>query len=152
MLNFFRELLSNNKNIQTLKEVENNTLQIASCALFLELANADDDFSNEEKTRIVELMKTNFKLTDEEVNKLLELSQKQIDKSVSAYEFTEIINEKLSEEDKYQIIKNLWQLAYVDGKLDKYEDYYIRKISNNLHISNQDRISAKLEVKKGLNL
>jgi uncharacterized tellurite resistance protein B-like protein len=97
-------------------------------------------------------MKNNFKLTDEEVNKLLELSQKQIDKSVSAYEFTEIINEKLSEEEKYQIIKNLWQLAYVDGKLDKYEDYYIRKISNNLHISNQDRISAKLEVKKKLNL
>jgi uncharacterized tellurite resistance protein B-like protein len=153
MLNFFKDLFSNNKsNTQATEKEENNALQIASCALFLELANADDDFSNEEKTRIVELMKNNFKLTDEEVNKLLELSQKQIDKSVSAYEFTEIINEKLSEEEKYQIIKNLWQLAYVDGKLDKYEDYYIRKISNNLHISNQDRISAKLEVKKKLNL
>jgi len=151
MLNFFKELFAN-KNNQSNAEEDNNALQIASCALLLELANADDDFSNEEKTRIVELMKTNFKLTDEEVGKLLELSENQIKKSVSAYEFTEIINEKLNEEEKYQIIKNLWQLAYIDGKLDKYEDYFIRKISNNLHISNQDRIATKLEVKKEMKL
>ena len=152
MLNFFKELFADNKSKQQNAEEENNSLQIASCALLLELANADDEFSDEEKTRVVELMKTSFNLTDEEVDKLLELSQKQIEKSVSAYEFTEIINKQLNEDEKYQIIKNLWQLAYVDGKLDKYEDYYIRKISNNLHISNQDRIAAKLEVKKEMKL
>ena len=151
MLNFFKELFADKSKQQNAEE-ENNSLQIASCALLLELANADDEFSDEEKTRVVELMKTNFNLTDEEVDKLLELSQKQIEKSVSAYEFTEIINKQLNEDEKYQIIKNLWQLAYVDGKLDKYEDYYIRKISNNLHISNQDRIAAKLEVKKEMKL
>ena len=151
MLNFFKELFANKSKQQNAEE-ENNSLQIASGALLLELANADDEFSDEEKTRVVELMKTNFNLTDEEVDKLLELSQKQIEKSVSAYEFTEIINKQLNEDEKYQIIKNLWQLAYVDGKLDKYEDYYIRKISNNLHISNQDRIAAKLEVKKEMKL
>ncbi len=153
MLDFFKEIFSNNKNNkQSTEHDDNKAIQIASCALFLELANADDDFSHEERKRIIELMKANFKLTDEEIDKLFELSQQQIEKSVSAYEFTEIINEKLSEEEKYEIVKNLWRLAYVDKKLDKYEDYYIRKISNNLHISNQDRIAAKLEVKKELNL
>ncbi len=153
MLDFFKEIFSNNKNNkQSTEHDDNKAIQIASCALFLELANADDDFSDEERKRIIELMKANFKLTDEEIDKLFELSQQQIEKSVSAYEFTEIINEKLSEEEKYEIVKNLWRLAYVDKKLDKYEDYYIRKISNNLHISNQDRIAAKLEVKKELNL
>ncbi len=151
MLNFFKELFADKSKRQNAEE-ENNSLQIASCALLLELANSDDDFSDEEKTRVIELMKTNFNLTDEEVDKLLELSQKQIEKSVSSYEFTEIINKQLNEDEKYQIIKNLWQLAYVDGKLDKYEDYYIRKISNNLHISNKERIAAKLEVKKEMNL
>ena len=153
MLDFFKEIFSNTKNNKQPSEHDDNkAIQIASCALFLELANADDDFSHEERKRIIELMKANFKLTDEEIDKLFELSQQQIEKSVSAYEFTEIINEKLSEEEKYEIVKNLWRLAYVDKKLDKYEDYYIRKISNNLHISNQDRIAAKLEVKKELNL
>lgn len=152
MLNFFKELFADNKSKQQNAEEENNSLQIASCALLLELANADDEFSDEEKTRVVELMKTNFNLTDEEVNKLLELSQKQIEKSVSAYEFTEIINKQLNEDEKYQIIKNLWQLAYVDGRLDKYEDYYIRKISSNLHVSDKDRIAAKLEVKEEMKL
>ncbi len=151
MLNFFKELFADKSKRQNAEE-ENNSLQIASCALLLELANSDDDFSDEEKTRVIELMKTNFNLTDRDVDKLLELSQKQIEKSVSSYEFTEIINKQLNEDEKYQIIKNLWQLAYVDGKLDKYEDYYIRKISNNLHISNKERIAAKLEVKKEMNL
>ncbi len=152
MLDFFKEIFSNKNNKQQTETDDNKAIQIASCALFLELANADDDFSNDERKRIIELMKNNFKLSDEEIDKLFELSQQQINKSVSAYEFTEIINEKLNEEEKYEIVKNLWRLAYVDKKLDKYEDYYIRKISNNLHISNQDRIAAKLEVKKELNL
>ena len=71
---------------------------------------------------------------------------------MSIYEFTEIINEQINHNEKYEIVKNLWQLAFIDGRLDKYEDYYIRKISNNLQLSNQDRISAKLEVKEEMKL
>ena len=38
----------------------------------------------------------------------------------------------------------LWDVAYADGRIDKYEDYTIRKISDLLYIKHADFIKAKL--------
>ena len=38
----------------------------------------------------------------------------------------------------------LWDIAYSDGRIDKYEDYTIRKISDLLYIKHSDFIKAKL--------
>jgi uncharacterized tellurite resistance protein B-like protein len=41
-----------------------------------------------------------------------------------------------------------WQIVYVDGKLDKHEDYLMHKFSKLLHISHKHFINAKLKVKR----
>jgi uncharacterized tellurite resistance protein B-like protein len=122
-------------------------LQIATCALFIELAYADDEFAPEEKDLIIDVMKKSFNLTDDEVNELIKLAEEQINKSVSVYEFTNIINEKFSYDQKYEIVENLWKLIFVDKNFHAYEDYFIRKIVNNLHLSHKDMIAAKLKAK-----
>jgi uncharacterized tellurite resistance protein B-like protein len=40
----------------------------------------------------------------------------------------------------------LWSVAYADDKLDRYEEYYVRKIADLLYISHSDYIKAKLSV------
>ena len=150
MLNYLKELFTN----KTEAEAENSShkLEIAACALLMEIANADDNFSEEEKTKIIELMKKKFNLTEEEVLNIISKSEEEIKKSVSLYEFTDILNNNLNNDEKYSILKHLWRIAYADGDLDAYEDHYIKQISNNLHIYNQERIAAKLEVKEELGL
>ncbi len=123
-------------------------LQIATCALFIEVANADDKFLKIEHEKLIQLMKEFFKIGDEYVNELIELSNRQVAESLSVYEFTSEINLNCSQEEKYEIVKNLWRLIFVDNELHPYEDYLIRKISNNLHLSHRDMIAAKLEVKE----
>jgi len=153
MLKYLKNLVS--KKSKKPSEVNSNTehlLQVASCALFLELANADDEFTDDEKKQIIILMEKQFSINSTDIKKLIEQAKGEVVDSVSIYEFTEIINNQLENDEKYEIIKNLWRLAYVDGRLDKYEDYFIRKISNNLNLSNQDRISAKMEVKEEMKL
>lgn len=153
MLNYLKELFT-----QTALDTESDNnksqhkLQIAACALLLEIATADDDFSDDEKNRISDLMKNKFELTDTEVNNLISKSEEEIQNSVSIYEFTDVLNKSLNNEEKYRIIKYLWHIAYADGNLDSYEEFYIKKISNNLHLHHKDRIAAKLEVKKELEL
>ena len=51
------------------------------------------------------------------------------------HEFTTLRHEHLSDDDKARIIDLLWQVAYVDGKLDKYEDALVLKISDLLYVS-----------------
>ena len=122
-------------------------VQIATCALFLEVAHSDDDFSMEEKEFIESTMKEKFNLDDKMVSELIDLSMRQTERSVSLYEFTEIINQIFDQNSKFDILKNLWRLVFADGKLDQYEEYFIRKISGNLHMEHSDMIAAKMEVK-----
>lgn len=154
MLSYLRDLFNppTRGNIESEDINKNRKLQIAACALLLEIANADDEFGEEENDRITELLKAQFDLTEDEVVNIISKSEEELNKSVSLYEFTDILNKNLTSDEKYQILKYLWHIAYSDGNLDSYEDHYIKKISNNLHIFNQERIAAKFEVKKELGI
>ncbi len=152
MINFLKELFLDKTNNENKKVSNKHKLNIAACALLIEIATADDNFSNEEKTRITEIMKNKFQLSEGEVNNIISLSKEEIKSSVSIYEFTDILNKQLNNDEKYSILKSLWHIAYADGNLDSYEEHYIKTISNNLHLYNKDRIAAKLEVKKELGL
>ena len=154
MIDFFKKMITEKEIVDLAAEPTNEKkrLQIATCALFLEVAHSDDDFSIEEKIFIESTMRDKFNLDEQTVSELIELSMKQTDKSVSLYEFTEIINQHFDKNAKYEVMKNLWRLVFADDNLDKYEEHFLRKISGNLHIEHSDFIAAKLEVKAENNL
>lgn len=139
---------SSNEDYDWLREIDpKKRLQIATCALFIEIANADERFLEIEKNKVIELMRSLFNLNNEYIEELIELSKRSIEDSLSLYEFTSEINANCNQEEKYEIVKNLWRLIFVDDNLHPYEDYLIRKISNSLHVSHSDMIAAKIEVK-----
>lgn len=150
MLELIKDLLTGkkekNEEIINLVPYEKK-LQIATCALFLEVANSDDNFAKEEKENIYKSMKEIFGLDEQYIKELISLSEEQIRNSVSLYEFTDIINQNFSKDEKYEVVKNLWKLIYTDNKVDKYEDLFIKRISSNFHLEHKDLIAAKLEVK-----
>jgi len=151
MINFLKDLIYKEERAEkSPSDYSNSTkrVQIATCALFIEVANSDDEFSDDEKKLIFDLMKNQYHLSEEEMYELMDLSHEQIQESVSLYEFTEIINKNFDSTEKYSVLKNLWRLILIDGKLDKHEEYFVRKISNNLHLEHKDLIAAKMEVKK----
>lgn len=153
MLNFFKELFNDTLNImEPSQDKSDHKLKVAACALLLEIAGADDNFESAERNKIIDIMIDKFNLNKNEVNNIINESESTIDKSVSLYEFTDILNKQLTNNQKYEILKNLWHIAFADGNLDTYEDHYIKRISNNLHMYNKDRIAAKMEVKSELGL
>lgn len=159
MLKFFRDLLgdSTKNNPQhyssdSVPESSEKKLQLATCALFLEVAHADESFQPEEREKIISVMKDMFELNEDEVDELIKQSDEIVKKSVSLYEFTDVINNHFSKEEKFEIVKNLWRLILVDEKINKYEEHFVRTITNNFHLEHQDMIAAKLEVKEELGL
>lgn len=159
MLDYLRKILSPPVQEQVVQEkpakdkAEKRKLEVATAALFVEMARADGEFSEDERKKIIKVMKETFDLEDECVNDLIELSEQKIKESVSLYEFTTIINDKYSNEEKFELIKNLWRLIYVDRTLNMYEDHLVKKIGAMLNLDHKKIIDAKLMVKeeKGIN-
>lgn len=116
-------------------ESRNAALRLATAVLLVDVARADHVFDDSEFEQLLQLIEAHFGLTTGEATQLLSDANARADDLVSLHEFTALLHEHLSESEKAQIISMLWQVAYADGRLDKYEDSLILKISDLLYVS-----------------
>lgn len=119
---------------------------IATCALFLEMAQIDGEFNSVEKDTILGILKSEYQLSDQCAASILETAEAELEESIDLWRFTNRINRDYSTEEKIQIVETLWKIIYVDGKSDRHEDYLIHKVANLLHLSHEQLIGAKLKV------
>jgi uncharacterized tellurite resistance protein B-like protein len=124
-------------------EVSAKSLELAAAILMIEISMADSDFDSEERALIESLLVNEFEVDKGDVDTLIKLAEKEVDHAVSLHDFTRLVNETLSAKEKVKVIEMLWRIAYADAILDKYEEYYIRKIADLLYISHSDYIKAK---------
>ena len=129
-------------------EETSHDIRVATCALFLEMSNIDGEFSKTERENIISIMKKHYDLSDEYVVALLEASHEELKGSIDLWQFTNLINQNYSMEEKLRIIEAIWRVAYTDGKLDKHEDYLVHKLAKLLRLSHKQLIEAKVKVKK----
>lgn len=142
---FFDEFLATPNTAESAAQNEHR-LRLATAALLMEMARADFQEQASERDRIVALLKTEFGLSREESARLTELGAEAADEAVSLYEFARTLDTALLPADKQRVIEMLWRVAYVDGKLDKYEEYLVRKLADLLHISHRQMMQAKHRV------
>jgi len=142
----FDKYTSNKKTTITVDELESfdDELILATCILLLEVSKSDDSFDDIEKEKILSILEQNFNLNTQQTNFLFKIADKKNDEMISLYEWTAKINELCSYSDKKKLMKFLWDVAYADGRIDKYEDYTIRKISDLLYVKHSDFMKAKL--------
>lgn len=121
-------------------------LQLAAAALLIELARADYRDDEREQQVIAEAVRSTFDLDDETVAELVTDARQHADGTTSLHEFTSRINQQFGDEEKIELVRQLWRVAYADGALDKYEDHLIRKVAELLYVSHSQFIRTKLEV------
>lgn len=120
-------------------------LQLACAALLIEIARADTSQDGVEVATLRKVMQQQFTLDDAAMDELVQLAEVESDMSTSLYEFTQLINDEFSADEKYLLMCWMWQVAYADGEIDKYEEHLIRKIGDLLYIPHQQFIKAKLQ-------
>ena len=123
-------------------------VRIATCALFLEMARIDEKFTAEEMDTVLSIMKEKYGLSQEHTDALVAEADRELEESVDLWQFARLINENYSIDEKIEIIETLWQMVYVDGKMDEYEHYLMNKLKNLLRLSHDQLIGAKLKVLK----
>ena len=142
----FKSLSLNNKTNITQKDIESfdDEKILSICIFLIEVSKSDDEYDDLEKSKIIDLLKKEFSLNDDQIKLVITLADQKNNEMISLHDFTEIVNNECSYSEKKDLIKMLWDVAYADGRIDKYEDYTIRKISDLLYIIHADFIKAKL--------
>ena len=131
---------------EDIEEITSHDVRIATCALLLEMANIDGEFSEAEKENILIILKRDYQLTDEHATALMKAADDELERSIDLWQFARLINQNYSTEEKIKIIETVWQVIYTDGRLDKHEDYLVHKLAKLLRLSHQQLIDAKLKV------
>jgi len=127
-------------------------LQIALAALLVEAAHSDDHFDPAERSIIARLLERRFGLSAANARALLAAGEAAASESAELFRFTRIVNERLSPDQRVELIEMLWEVAYADRVLDQYEDSLLRRIGGLIYVPDRDRGMARQRVLARLGL
>ena len=116
------------------KEKPKNLKLIALCLAF-EVANADNDIDTREKELILKKIKESIDVTVLSEKEVFDVIQEESQKRVSFYDIINDINKNLDKEEKIDVLKMLWEVAYADKILDVDEERIIRRSAEMLGIN-----------------
>lgn len=119
-------------------------LHVATAALLVEMTRMDGDIGAEERGRVLHAVEAKFDLRADETAELLRLAEEEAQQATDYYQFTSLIKDRLSPEEKERLIEHLWAVAYADGELHQYEEHLVRKLADLLYVPHKSLIAAKL--------
>jgi uncharacterized tellurite resistance protein B-like protein len=105
-------------------------VQLAACALLLELAYADDEFSAEERRHIESTVGRHFGLEETDVAELLRLAEAERAQSLDHFQFTRLLAAEYDLGQKMVLAEVMWGVILADGRLSDHETHLVRKLAS----------------------
>jgi uncharacterized tellurite resistance protein B-like protein len=124
-------------------------IRLAACALLLELASADEEFTEQERRHMESAVRRQFGLDEGEAERLIALAEEARSEAIDLWQFTNLIAESYSVGQKMVLAEIMWGLVYADGNLASKEDYLMRKICNLLRLEPGYLAEARRRVEDG---
>ena len=104
-------------------------VQLAVSCLLLSLARADNEITDKESKKILEMLNDLFSMSEEEAQPILKKGNEVLDLNPGLSFFTEFLNQKLNTDERFVIVRVLWQVAQADDDADRYEEHEVRNIA-----------------------
>ena len=105
-------------------------VDLAACALLLELAHADGEFSPEEKLHIERTLVQHFGLDRGAGAELLRLAEAERAESLDHFQFTRLIVAEYDLAEKMELARAMWGVILADGRLSDHESHLVRKLAS----------------------
>ncbi len=109
-------------------------LHLAACALLLDIAFADGEFSPSERTHIEQSLERHFALSAGDTAKVMALAEEERLRAVDHFAFTSALIRDYDTGQKLVLAEVMWGVALADGQIAEHEHYLTRKISNLLNL------------------
>src|SRR3982751_1636187 len=105
-------------------------VQLAACALLLELAHADGEFSVEEQAHLRGALGRQFGLDEATGDELLRLAEAERAQSLDHFQFTRLIVAEYDVPRKMELATMMWGVILADGRLSDHETHLVRKMAS----------------------
>jgi uncharacterized tellurite resistance protein B-like protein len=124
---------------------EQISYQKAVAALLMEVMLADHEVNEQEEAQVKSFLREVSELGDD-IDILYQEARTGVEHANDLYQFTKVVNETATLEQKMLLLKALWRVALADNNIDAHEDHRIRRISELLFMPHSEFIQAKLFV------
>lgn len=126
MLNFFKKK-------KEVKEKPKNLKLISLCLAF-EVANSDNNIDSTERELILNKIRDSVDLDILSEREIFCIIKAESEKKVSFYDLIYDLNKNLSKNEKIDVLKMLWEVAYADEVLDVNEEKIVKRSAEMLGI------------------
>ena len=121
-------------------------IQLAAAALLVEAACLDESYDEVEREAILNAVKHEFELTDEECETLILEAEAAQHEATDLYRFIRKFDANFGHAERLRLIEMLWRVVYADGELHPYESNLILRIGGMLHVTDRERAEARQRV------
>ncbi len=117
------------------QEVAEPDVRLAACALLIEIAHADDEFTEDERQHLLAAVRRQYGVEAGEAEELLELAERARVDAVDLWQFTKLIKQNYSLGQKMVLVEVMWGLVYADGELSSHEESLMRRVCHLLDLA-----------------
>ena len=115
----------------------------AMAALMVRIAKSDDDYAQAEYERIDAILVILYDLSSEEASTLRKQAEKLEATAPDTVRFTRTIKEAVPYENRFEVVRALWQVVFADGERDHEEDALMRLLASLLGVNDRDSAIAR---------
>lgn len=115
----------------------------AAAVVLLDLAAADDTQDEKELAVIHEAVRQAFDLEPGVLEALIDEAHTLQAEAVSLHDYTHDLRTGLDRDARDALIGSLWQVAYADGRIHRYEEHLIRRLAGLLGVPHAEYIRRK---------
>ena len=138
--------LPSGKSAITNAENELDTETVAA-ALIFEVVRADGDIADAEMQSLTQILEQDFQINTKEIEATLSTAHQVSKETISVQHLTSKINQQWSNQDRQNLLVQLWRIAMADDHIDSHERHIIRRIAGLLYLTEAQIYSAKERAK-----
>ena len=125
------------------EDVSDNEKNILITSLLIECAKGDYDFSEQEISKIKDLIKKKLKIDQSKTNLIFDKALETVEENVELYSLTKDIRDNFNKEEILEIFEYMWTVVLADGKIDDFEAALMSKLVGLFHLTGKESADAK---------
>lgn len=115
----------------------------AAAIILLEMAATDEHRDEDELAVVHRAMQDAFGIGDAQLGELLRDAESMRREAVSLHDFTRDLKAHLDRGERDELVGWLWRVAWADGRVDRYEEQLLRRLSDLLGVPHHEFIRRK---------
>lgn len=121
---------------------ESFEFRYAVAALLIACSKSDHEEDPDEEEIIADILSGAFELTGETLDELMRFADVAT-REGGVGELTALVNDYFIDEDKHELLDNLWRVALADGRVDDFEASFISDVAQMIEMDESALSSAK---------